>query len=207
MNDAPRLVLVHGAGQAARMWRRYEEGFGQRFQLITPDLPGFAGAPGPFRMTTAVECVRDALGDEPAYLAGMSLGATVAAQVAAQHPDLVKRLVLAAPAIAPARTHQDVLERQRRLPGFLVKLTTDATDRASWLSVHDELAATDLTDALPTITAPTLVLCGERDRPSIDDAHRVADAVPDARLVMIPRVGHLVPPAVFTPAVTGFLLG
>jgi pimeloyl-ACP methyl ester carboxylesterase len=56
-------------------------------------------------------------------------------------------------------------------------------------------------EVLRTITAPTLVIHGDAD-PLVPLACGVAIAasIPGARLVVIPGMGHLVPPAVF-PAV------
>jgi len=118
-----------------------------------------------------VRCTLEAVG--PAFLRGISLGAAVAAQ----YPALVVRRILIAPPVAPAPTHQRLLTRHRRCPGWLVRLVTDQPDRAAWLTVHAQLEATDLTPVLPTSGVPTLVLCGGRDRASQPDARRTAQAI------------------------------
>lgn len=48
----------------------------------------------------------------------------------------------------------------------------------------------DRLDALGRIEAPTLVLVGEEDAPFLPDSERMAKAIPNATLVVIPDAGH-----------------
>ena len=70
-------------------------------------------------------------------------------------------------------------------------------------------ARTDTTPALAGITVPTLVVVGGEDELTPPDvARELADHVPGARLVTIPRAGHLTPlesPAEFNAALVDFL--
>lgn len=67
----------------------------------------------------------------------------------------------------------------------------------------------DRRDRLNGIACPVLVVVGEEDVISPpDEARAIADALPDARLAVIPRAGHLAPcenPDAFNPAVLDFL--
>jgi pimeloyl-ACP methyl ester carboxylesterase len=47
-------------------------------------------------------------------------------------------------------------------------------------------------EALSTVKVPTLILWGETD-PLIEvaSAHKFAEAIPDAQLIIYPKVGHL----------------
>jgi pimeloyl-ACP methyl ester carboxylesterase len=70
---------------------------------------------------------------------------------------------------------------------------------------------TDSRDTLPTITVPTLVIAGDVDviTPPAD-ARALTAAIPGARLVVIPKAGHLSPlenPRAFNAAVRTFLRG
>ncbi|MFF3513241.1 alpha/beta fold hydrolase [Streptomyces sp. NPDC002573] len=208
--ERPALVLVHGTGQGGRMWRRQLDALSDDFHLVAPDLPGFGGAPGPFSLPAAVECVAEiARRPGPVHLCGHSLGAIVAARTAAEHPDLIARLVLSGgPEIAPGRTSPRRLRLERRRPGRLVRAVSDLPDRAGWIDVLDALEASDLSQVLPRIAAPTLVLCGKRDRGSLPDARRAAAAIPGAHLSVVPHVGHLMPmtaPRAFNAIVCAFL--
>jgi pimeloyl-ACP methyl ester carboxylesterase len=54
------------------------------------------------------------------------------------------------------------------------------------------LADNDTTDLLPTIDVPTLLLWGDDDRRSpLEVAERFRSAIPDAKLAIIPRAGHV----------------
>ena len=60
------------------------------------------------------------------------------------------------------------------------------------------LYAGDRTEALRRITAPTLVLHGDADPLfSVACAHATADTIPDARLEIIPGMGHVIPDALW----------
>jgi len=62
--------------------------------------------------------------------------------------------------------------------------------------------------ALADAAWPTLVIVGEQDESFIEPSYAMADAVPDARLVVVPDAGHspqFENPAVWLAALTGFL--
>jgi 2-succinyl-6-hydroxy-2,4-cyclohexadiene-1-carboxylate synthase len=70
-------------------------------------------------------------------------------------------------------------------------------------------ALPSLWDALLGIHVPTLVLVGGLDRRFVSTGERMAAALPDARLVVVPGAGHAVHlerPDAWLEAVTGFLL-
>lgn len=64
-------------------------------------------------------------------------------------------------------------------------------------------------EELPKIRTPTLVIVGEEDRAQpLEKAKRIAESIPGARLVVIPRAGHLCTveePADVTVAIEEFL--
>ncbi|MBM4183149.1 MAG: 2-succinyl-6-hydroxy-2,4-cyclohexadiene-1-carboxylate synthase [Gemmatimonadetes bacterium] len=65
-----------------------------------------------------------------------------------------------------------------------------------------------LWDELPRVDTPTLLLVGELDVRYVDIAERMCRAMPDARLVVVPGVGHTVhleAPAAWRDAVVPFL--
>ncbi|MEU8693411.1 alpha/beta hydrolase [Streptomyces sp. NPDC048665] len=208
--DRSALVLVHGAGQGGRMWRRQLGALSDGFHVVAPDLPGFGGSPGPFSLTAAVESVTEIARQlRSVHLCGHSLGAIVAARVAAENPNLVARLILSGgPEIAPGTTSQRRLRIERHRPGWLVRAVSDLPDRDGWIDVLDALQTSDLSCVLPRIAVPTLVLYGKRDRASLPDARRTAVAIPEALLSVVPHAGHLLPvtaPHAFNAIARGFL--
>jgi pimeloyl-ACP methyl ester carboxylesterase len=97
------LVLLHGVNTTHAIWRRVCSRLASTRLVVTPDLPGF-GEPAPVRPGFALDQVADALAEElsrvaaPFDLLGHSLGGAVALTLAHRQRDLVRRLVLAAPA-------------------------------------------------------------------------------------------------------------
>lgn len=66
----------------------------------------------------------------------------------------------------------------------------------------------EMAPALGAVTSPALVIVGAEDRPSLATSRALADALPNARLVVVPAAGHLVnvaQPATFNAEVAGFL--
>src|SRR5262249_43509911 len=68
----------------------------------------------------------------------------------------------------------------------------------------------ELATRLGALDLPALVIVGERDRASVEPCRALADALPSARLVVVPGAGHVVnleQPAAFNAALEGFLDG
>ena len=70
------------------------------------------------------------------------------------------------------------------------RLANDPHGLAASLRGAGQGAMAPLHDALPTITAPTTVIAGALDVTGLPRARSVAGAIPGARLVVIPSVGH-----------------
>lgn len=102
--DGRPLVLLHGVGASRTVWRRVVPLLAADRMVLTPDLPGFGGSEPVgrgFDLARVATALADPLAEraaEPFDLLGNSLGGAIALQLAAVRPDLVRRLVLAAPA-------------------------------------------------------------------------------------------------------------
>lgn len=159
----------------------------------------------------------DSLGVDRASFCGLSLGGMVGIWMAAHAPDRVERLVLLCTAALLPR--EPWLERARLVraegtaavadtvvgrwftPGFAarerelvsrMRAMIAATPAEGYASCCEAIAAMDLRDDLANIRAPTLVL-GASDDPAIPLEHSaaIAEAIPRARLVVIPNAAHL----------------
>lgn len=103
--------------------------------------------------------------------------------------------------------------RQERLPDAVIETYKREFMLGPWDQAFFELfLATrrlDLDDKLPAIAIPTLVVTGEQDRAvKPEESRRLADAIPDARLEIIPDCGHLPHeerPEIFVDKVRAFL--
>ena len=155
----------------------------------------------------------------PADLVGHSMGGAIAAELAASQPDAVRRLVLVAPAglplgrSVPARLPGLAAFLRQTAPTFLPVLALDtlrADPGTLWRATRDVIAR-DVREHLGAIAAPTLLIWGEHDTlVPTRLAGTFRDAIPGARLLILPGAGH-VPmfdrPADFNRAVLAFLAG
>jgi pimeloyl-ACP methyl ester carboxylesterase len=103
--SGPPLVLVHGALNDYRYWTPQLQGLSDRFRVISVSLRHYYPEPwkgeGEFslkRHAADVAAFIEALG-EPVPLVGHSRGGPVALAVAVDRPQLVRKLVLADPAL------------------------------------------------------------------------------------------------------------
>ncbi|WP_308248559.1 alpha/beta hydrolase [Nocardia sp. MH4] len=150
---------------------------------------------------------------------GISSGGSLALQLAADHPSAVRRLVVAssgyrledaaresqmkyATAVAAGKRALHHLATQgiesrvkARLVGAVAWLVDplvrpkNPADTLAFVRAED---AFDLDGRLADITAPTLVVGGDRDEYySVETFRRTADGIPDARLVVYPDTSHL----------------
>jgi monooxygenase len=126
------LVLLHGVGASRAVWRHVTPALAADHHVIAPDLPGF-GQSSPvaegFDLDTAAAVLADGLAaraGEPFDVLGNSMGGAVALKLAVLRPDLVRRLVLSAPAgfapqsspvAAAAGALSDPVVRVRRFVG------------------------------------------------------------------------------------------
>ncbi len=94
------LVLLHGSGPGVSGWGNFAGNvgvFAEKFRTLILDLPGFGGSEitdghPMLDAPAAVVSFLDELGIERADILGNSMGGWVGADVAANHPDRVKRL-------------------------------------------------------------------------------------------------------------------
>jgi pimeloyl-ACP methyl ester carboxylesterase len=170
----------------------------------------------------AVAGLITALGVRPAHLCGISFGGGLALAVYQRHPELVRSLVLVGayagwkgslpPAEVAARLKRAQAELRRPprdwmdgyLPGFfagpapedalaIIRTMMSEVRPTGLLRMLTAFADADLTDVLPTVAVPTLVLSGELDvRSPLTVAEALHASIPGSQLSVLPGVGHYV---------------
>ena len=203
---APVVVLVHGLVASSRTFVPTLGHVGRWARALAPDLPGFGRSPaagGSLAVGESAEVLHQWMVEarvQGATVVGHSLGASVAAHLAARHPESVSRIVLVSPAFdrRSRRPLRPVLRWVRNAPHETLRahavLARDLVDcgvpRALRTFRHG--LADRLEDQVVRLRAPTLVVRGDRDR--VSPQHWVEELValvPGAELAVIPGAGHV----------------
>jgi 3-oxoadipate enol-lactonase len=189
--------------------------------------------PGPYSIDELADDViglLDRLDIERAHLVGLSLGGMTMMRAAARNPERVDRLALLCTAayLPPARGWTDRAALVRNdgtsavaaavvqrwfTPGYLAANTeaqqgyeamVAATPAEGYAACCEAIAAMDQRAELSSIIAPTLAIAGADDPATPPDLLRdIVDAVPHARLLVVPDSAHLAnaeQPGAITPA-------
>lgn len=108
--NGPPLLLIHGFLVTHAEWDDVFDALAARFHVIAPDLPGFGDSakPSPSKYAYSTEAFAESMADLVAafqvgrvHVMGHSLGGAVALTLAAQHAELVHRLIAVDPLSYP----------------------------------------------------------------------------------------------------------
>jgi pimeloyl-ACP methyl ester carboxylesterase len=206
------IVLVHGLS-SGRSLKPLIRALGDRRPVFAPDLPGFGMSDQPIHPLD-VPGLADALrrwmidnGLAPAIVIGVSFGCQVAVDLAARYPAAVDRLVLIGPTFDPeARTPARLALRwarnaPRSSPRLAPTVVHDVIDAGPWRSVRTLRRALEdpVEEKLAEIEAPALVVRPERDHLAPAAwVERVANLIPDAELIVLPKAAHAIGPRTAT---------
>jgi pimeloyl-ACP methyl ester carboxylesterase len=173
--EGPPVVLIHGLGGSGSWWARNVPGLSRHFQVYLIDVIGF-GDSGGQRFVLAQASAHlvawmDALGIERATFVGHSMGGYIAADLAAEYPERVERLILVNSAALPfewgyTRHLFNSIRGLRYFSPRFFPIAVRDSFRAGPLTLLGsirQILAADLTDKLARIEAPTLVLWGAGD--------------------------------------------
>lgn len=235
------LVFVHGYLGGSPQWTGQLAAFADKFEVITPDLPGFglnSHLTAPESIGGFAEYVLDELaqrGIRHFHLVGHSMGGMIAQEMTARAPQCVDKLVLYGTGpvgLMPGRfetmaesrqrvSTEGVAETARRIAakwfigGEAGKGYAGCAEIAVKASLQAALAGLTAMEnwsgvaALPGITAPTLVLWGDKDQ-SYQWAlpEQLWREIPHAGLAVIPGCSHAVhleKPDLFNAVLLDFL--
>jgi pimeloyl-ACP methyl ester carboxylesterase len=219
------VVMVHGLSGSTRWWSRNVQDVAERHRIYLVDLPGFGIKHSLRRRFVLAETATwlsewmEAVGLRRAHLVGHSMGGYLSVRLAASRPELVRRLVLVAPAgVPPERSMLGhlgplLLAARYATPAFVPVLVRDALRTGPmtlWRAARD-LLAEDVRGDLRNIEASTLLVWGENDSlipPAVGDLLR--EEIPNSHLLLLQKAGH-VPmfdqPKEFDAALLAFLAG
>jgi pimeloyl-ACP methyl ester carboxylesterase len=187
--DARPLVLAHGFAAGLDMWWPQVPTLSQEFRLILWDARGHGGSSVPpdrasYTMTALTEDLRGLLEGleavDGAVIGGMSFGGQIATQYAVDHPGDVYALVLSDTTTRGADAGEPI--RSQEYPTWV----GDPGMEGCRFAMRNRA---DLTDALSSVDAPTLVIVGTFDGTILPGLHRL-DGLRRRRTVRLDRCGH-----------------
>jgi 2-hydroxy-6-oxonona-2,4-dienedioate hydrolase len=206
-NDGSPVIFVPGLAAPARSMIPTAQLLPPDRRIFAVDLPEHAGrqqSDEPLSLSQYAAITAnwvEALRIERAVWVGHSFGAQVLVELAIERPNLVDRLVLVSPTVAPeARTVMSqaarlLLDATREPPALLRLLAREylRTGGHRLLEIGRVAVADRVEEKLPLIEAPTLVVRGERD-PLVPErwAKQIASLLPNAELVVIRGAPHAV---------------
>lgn len=220
------LLYLHSAG--GYYWDDFLDGLADHYKVYVPHFPGTApGRPNDIDLVdnlwdvvTAYDDLLDGLGLKKIRLMGHSFGGLLAAELAAQRPKAIEKLVLIAPiglwrADAPytvanwcaldGNEIMDALFYDKNHPRVVRRMTppTVGKDAAALWQVHFiwTLGCTakviwpipdkGLRKRIHRVSAPSLIIWGENDKLiPTVYAQEFAKALPGSQVVMLPQCGH-----------------
>lgn len=192
--SGPTLVFLHGGGDSGEhSFARQLDVFSEHHHIVAPDQVGQGRTPdvrGPLSYTAMMEDTAEllrALKLRHVDVVGFSDGGILALMLAVRHPELVRRVVISGVNIAPEGLRpEDLAElRANQIPK---PRTIDEKLAQLWATspTEEELNL----GLLAKITAPVLVISGDRDAITLEHTLTIFHALPDAELCVLPGTDH-----------------
>lgn len=221
------VLLIHGLGSSTEDWEPQVQALSKLFRVIAYDVRGHGRTgkpPGPY---TVAQFAEDAaalirrLAAGPVHVVGLSMGGMIAFQLAADHPELVRSLVVvnSGPEMILRRLRDKLGIAQRRLivrlmgmrsmgkvlagkllPGPGQQAARDVfverwarNDAGAYLRALSAIVGWGVTARLPSITCPTLIVAADQDYTPVAWKQWYTALMPNASLVVIDDARHMMP--------------
>ena len=209
------IILMHGNGEDCSIFNGQIDVFAQHYHVYALDTRGHGKTPRGDKPFTIRQFADDLLGFmdehqiEKAHVLGFSDGGNLAMIFAMKYPERVDRLILNGANLTPAGVRRSV-----QIPieiGYrIAKLFSGKSDSAKANAEMLGLMVNDPNvrpEELEAIRAKTLVIAGTKDMILESETKRIAENIPDSKLVFI-EGDHFIAkkkPEEFNRAVLGFL--
>lgn len=213
-----KVLFIHGAGGSTKAWFYQVEYLKTSVEVVLIDLPGH-GRAGDSDGCTAIDEYRDSVyralkssGIDRCYMVGHSMGGAIAMSCALSFPDVVKGIILVGTG-ARLRVFPEILEgimkdKEKTLRSIIeFTISKNAPDSLKngcfdeMMKCRPEVIYRDFfacdhfnaMNALNTINAPTLIICGTDDALTPPKYSRyLHESIKGSELVLIKDAGHMV---------------
>jgi 3-oxoadipate enol-lactonase len=227
-SGSPAVLFLHGLGSNGSAWTPQFAPLAETgYRPLAPDVPGFGQSPydgrgwSLRRMASLLAGWLQEIGMAPVHVVGLSMGGVIAQQFALDHPQLVRKLVLASTfsVLRPENVSQWFYFIERALVVHLVGLPAQAklvaqrvfpepeqaqlrqlaleqiagANPAAYRAAMRSLGLFDSRRRLGELRHPALIITGADDT-TVSPARQemLAQAIQGARQVVIPQAGHAV---------------
>lgn len=206
------VLLLHGGASTCEWLAPLAKGLEASYSLVQPERrwhgrTACVGTELTYEIMTADTITfMDTLDITTAHLIGQSDGANIAAMIAIQRPDLVRKVVMMGGNFntdyLTAETKRGLLgvtpEQARKAFPETVRLYFEVQPDAEarfpvLLAMLMKTYASDWripVESLTRIAAPTLVICGDRDSVPLTHTQELFRAIPKAQLCVVPNASH-----------------
>lgn len=213
--DGSPLVLLHGGMLTIDLnFAGLIPTLAARHQVVGVELQGHGRTADTDREITPTALAGDVvglldhLGIGRAHILGHSKGGAVSLELAIKHPDRVRSIVAASVSVRPDGLHEDLTDPAKQANSARMPTAQDFTDfqhAYARLSPHPEhfndfLAALSASNAdtrgwsddeLAGITAPTLLVIGDRDFTTVEHGALMQQLIPGSQLAVMPDTTHM----------------
>jgi pimeloyl-ACP methyl ester carboxylesterase len=225
------VVLLHGGFCSIETWQAQVDALSPWYRVHAPERPGQGRTPdreGPISfegMLADTVAYLDHFGLDSVHVVGFSDGAITALMLGMEQPERVRSLVSISANLFPdcateGGSQEDVAESDAEDPEWAAvwaayeRLSPDGPGHGDVVlqklfTLWESQPQIDPA-ALAKITAPTLVLAGDRDSIATDHTLLIARSITGAQLCVVPDAGHMVTsqrPEVVNSVLLTFLAG
>lgn len=187
MSDLPQteylpVAYLPGASGRGVVWESIATVLAYRREALLFEYPGLGQEPDREDISSVPDLTRWVASELPERcdVVSLSMGSTVALQLALDYPERIRRLVLVAPCGGVGAARFGALDWRESF--------VSARPHAPRWFVHDR---SDFGEQLYQVSAPTLIVCGEDDVIAPPDIGRfLLSALPHAKLEVLPDASH-----------------
>lgn len=221
------ILFIHGLGSSTRDWTPQLDFFSRTHRVLAYDVRGHGRSPAASRQFDMRELAADAArllekrNAHPAHVVGLSMGGTIAFQLLADRPDLVRSAVItnSGPELILRTPEQRRAIRARvaivstmgtKVMGMLIarKLfpgprnasvraafvdQIGSMKRRAYLHALRAMVGWSVTDRLARMDRPVLVLASDQDYSPVALKREYAAKMPRAEVVVISDARHALP--------------